>query len=114
MKKFPTEKKTYINFAKADWQGFQQFIDDKLTNFVLNNNVHASKKNIRKIINKASKKFIPVGRLPHILNAISSETAELIKERDTIRSTDPNDQRLNEINKNINVSIKNHRNGPST
>ena len=40
------------------------------------------------------------------LNAISSETAELIKER---RGTDPNDQRLNEINKNINISIKNHR-----
>ena len=109
MKKVSTDKKTYINFAKADWQGFQQYTEDKLSACNLNNNVHASERTIRQIINKAAKKFIPSGRLPHIFNAMSSETANLIKERDEVRKTDQDDLRLRELNKNINLSIKKHR-----
>ena len=54
-------------------------------------------------MNKAPKKFIPAGMLPHIYNAKSSETANLVKE-------------AQELNKNINLSIRKHckKSGQST
>ena len=107
--KIPSENKTYINFNKADWTGFYNFTEDFFSKATLNNNVHVSEKLFRNTLNKAAKKFIPAGRIPKVLNAMPTETVRLLEERDELRKTNPADPRLAEMNKDINITIRDHR-----
>ena len=57
----------------------------------------------------SGKSYIPTGRIPKIINAVSSDTAKLIDARDKLRAEDPTSARLPEIQRNINISIRDHR-----
>ena len=67
------------------------------------------KKAFREIINKAAAKFIPAGRIPNIINQMPTNTAKMMEQRDKIRQANPSNTRLPELNKQINISIKEHR-----
>ena len=73
------------------------------------NNVHKSEMTFRKIIQKAAKMHILAGRIPKVCNAGPTTTANLMEERDQIRRSNPADPRLINLNHEINVSIKEHR-----
>ena len=109
IRKIPVPNKTFINFKKADWENFTKTSEALFDNAPLNSNVHASEKFFRNIVNKAAKQNIPSGRIPNVLNAVPTETANLMKERDRIRKEDPADDQINILNTQINNSIKNHR-----
>ena len=109
MNKTKSENKTYINFNKADWAAFYFDTETCFANAIINDNVHSSEKTFRKIINKAAKKHIPAGRIPHTFNAVPSDTAKLMEERDKVRKENPADPRLPDLNKNININIRDHR-----
>ena len=99
--------KTY--FKKADWASYKAQTKNAFSNATTNNNVHTSEKMFRNIINKASKQHIPAGRIPNILNAMSTQTAKLKEDRDQIRHADPADPRLKDLNDEINTQTKDHR-----
>ena len=52
---------------------------------------------------------ILAGRIPKVCNAGPTTTANLMEERDQIRRSNPADPRLINLNHEINVSIKEHR-----
>ena len=52
-------------------------------------------------INKASKLYIPAGRIPTVINAMPTEAAKKVEERDNLRAADPPDERINILNKDI-------------
>jgi len=109
MSKQKSEHKKYINFAKADWDGFKRYTEEVFRTARPVTNVHKSEKYFRKTLSKAAKKYIPAGRILKTINSVPTEAAELIDKRDKIRAQNPSDQRLHNLNKDITNLINNHK-----
>ena len=104
-----TKHFTYINFNKADWPKFKDYTENIFSKAKKVTNIHAAEKFFRKTVQEAARKFIPAGRIPKTFNALPSEAARLIDERDNIRANNPADDRISDLNKNINTLINNYR-----
>ena len=100
---------TYINFNKADWPKFKDYTEKIFSSARAVTDVHKAEKFFRKTIQDGASKFIPAGRIPRTFNSIPTEAARLIDERDNIRQQNPADNRINDLNVNINKLIKDHR-----
>ena len=61
-----------------------------------------------KTLQKAAKRTIPAGRIPKIYNALPTEAANLIEERNDIRKQNPSDPRIPELNTEIDRKINEH------
>ena len=109
LKKFNSKPQTYINFSKADWPKFQSFTEKEFSKAKKVENVHEAEKFFRTTLQKASKKFIPAGRIPTTYNALPTEAAKLIDQRDEVKKNDPADARLPDLNNNINKLINEHK-----
>ena len=83
-----SEKRTYINFSKADWEGFSSFIEEHIPTDTTND-VTKAEKQFRKTLLQGMKKFIPCGRIPKIRPGYPSEAAKLAAKRDELRRNDP-------------------------
>ena len=101
--------RTFVNFKKANWEGFRDYIEEKVAAPPNTSNVLTKEKFLREVITTASKIHIPSGRIPKTNPAIPSEARELITERDDIRAADPADPRLEEMNINIKEKIDEHK-----
>jgi len=56
------EKRTYINFNKANWEGFAEYIEMKLSQHPIPSDSRSGEKTLRTIITDAAKRYIPAGR----------------------------------------------------
>ncbi len=108
-KKFNSQNKNFINFSKANWPKFQKYVEDKFKKSRKIKSVHKAEVFFRHTLQNAAKKYIPAGRIPKIFNALPTEAAKLMDDRDKIRKNNPADPRLPEINNNITKTIKEHR-----
>jgi hypothetical protein len=108
-KKTNSKHYTFINFAKADWPGFKLYTEQHFSKARKIKSVHKGEKYFRKIVNEAASKHIPAGRIPQVYNALPTETARLIDERDALRTNDPVNNRIPELNREINNNIKDYR-----
>ena len=104
-----TKNFTYINFNKADWPKFKDFTENIFSNARPVEDVFKAERFFRKTVQKAASKFIPAGRIPRTYNSIPTEAARLIEERDNLRTNDPADNRIHDLNININKLINDHR-----
>ncbi len=109
LSKANTQHNTYINFNKADWPKFKDFTEKIFSKAKEVKDVHSAEKFFRNTVLNAARKFIPAGRIPKTFNALPTEAARLIDERDDIRKTNPADDRIPDMNKNINTLINEHR-----
>ena len=113
IKKTRTKKHTYINFEKADWEGFKTCTEEIFANARPigdeDKDIHEAEKFFRKTIQKAAGKHIPAGRIPKAYNALPRDAAVLIEERDQIKKQNPGDIRIPELNNNIDKLTKEHR-----
>ena len=108
-KKIPTPRRTYINFEKADWPEYTKFTEQIFESTYLYEDPNVGEKFMRETILKAASKFIPAGRIPEIIPSIPTKTARLIKIRDNIRKNNAADDRIPDINKNIDKQITDHK-----
>ena len=104
-----SKHQTFINFSKADWPKFTSFTESIFSKARPVRDVHKAEKFFRKTLQKASKKYIPAGRIPQTFNALPTEAARLINQRDEIKKANPADNRLSDLNKQINKTINEHR-----
>ena len=113
IQKTRAKKQTYVNFDKADWEGFKNHTEEVFANARHigdeDKDIHNAEKYFRKTIQKAAGKYIPAGRIPKVFNALPREAVSLIEERDEIRKHNPNDNRIPELNNNINKIANEHR-----
>ena len=93
-----SERPTFGNQKKADWDGFRAFRNDCFINLPFPSDVRVAEWIFRKIINAAAARFIPAGRIPGIRPNFPAEAAELAEERHNIRRTNPVDPRIRELN----------------
>ena len=85
----PSKDRVYVNFAKADWEGFLSYTEEKFANIPLQENPLKGEKIFRRVVNNAAKKFIPKGRIPNLVHNVPTKAANLIKERDLLRENQP-------------------------
>ncbi len=109
LKKSNSKPYTYINFSKANWQGFQDLTEKIFEKARPVTNIHKAEKHFRKTLQRAARKYIPAGRLPKTYNALPTDAAKLIDKRDELRNNNPADPRLNDLNNEINQKINEHR-----
>ncbi len=109
LKKSNSKPYTYINFSNANWQGFQDLTENFFEKARPVTNIHKAEKHFRKTLQRAACKYIPAGRLPKTYNALPTDAAKLIEIRDEFRNNNPADPRLNDLNKEINQKINEHR-----
>ena len=109
IKPIKSENRTYMNFKKANWEVFRDKTEEKFATIPPPTDVYKGEKTFRKILNKISKEAIPQGRIKEIIPEVPSEAVRLMKERDQRRQADPQDPEVNELNKNINNIIRDHK-----
>ncbi|KAI5731922.1 hypothetical protein M8J77_018439 [Diaphorina citri] len=106
----PSPNNVYINFKKAKWQEFEDYIEDKIIKQDPPRSAIQGEKTLRTIINKACKLFIPAGRIPMVVPNFPSEARRLADERDTLRKDNPSNPRIRDLNQQINkLVIENKR-----
>jgi len=102
-------KRVFINFNKADWQGFQQFTEDQFSAVTPTGDPMKDEKTFRMIINKASKRFIPAGRIPLTFNAMPTEAVRMMEERDRLRENNASEEAITTMNKDIQKVVNVYR-----
>ena len=103
-----SEKKTFVNFNKADWTSFRNFVEERIK-FLPAENVHKMEHSWRALLQKAMKKHIPKGRIPRIYPGFPSEAAKLAKKRDQLRKQDPTSKQITELNMEIRNTVNQHK-----
>ena len=109
IKPITSDNRTYINFRKANWQEFKEKTEEEFSKLPTPTNAYKDEIIFRKVLNKVSNKTIPSGRIKSIIPDIPTEAADKIKERDNLRQTDPDSQRIPELNREIESTINKHK-----
>lgn len=106
---YNTQKRTFINIGKADWEAFRDETEARFAAVPLPTSAHAGEKSFREIVTTASKHAIPAGR--HRVNRpfIPAPIVRLMEARDLLRSQDPTNAQLPDMNANINLGIKKNK-----
>ena len=104
-----SDKKTYVNFKKADWAGFRTESEAEFMNLDPPTNVHQAEKTFRTILNKASKSNIPHGRIKKLLPTIPDEAKAKITERDQLRAQNPNSPQIHNLNQEIETLVRENK-----
>ena len=107
--KIESERRTFINFSKANCADFSKYIEDKLASCPSSLDVHAAEKTFRKTINRATKRFVPCGRIPIIPPNFPTTAAKLADRRDQLRIEDPNNPQIGLLNTQISNAVKDHK-----
>ena len=104
-----SQKRTYVNFAKAKWDKFQKETEDKFSALSIPTDVYQAEKKFRQIINNASKHNIPQGRIQNIIPSVPTEAAVKIKERNELRATNPTSDQIPVLNREIEGLTRKYR-----
>jgi len=103
------EKRTFINFNKADWPNFTEYIDNRLSNAPSPTDARLDEKVLRQIIVEASKRYIPAGRINNVRPSFPAEAIRLEEERDALRASDLSNPRIAELTNEMRQIVTEHR-----
>ncbi|XP_069961970.1 uncharacterized protein [Bactrocera oleae] len=103
------DNRTFINFSKANWVGFTEFIESTFNALPIPTDVIVGERQFRKVIAAATARFIPAGRIAELRPNFPAEVAVLANERDTLRHADPCDPRIRDLNLEIRQMVNQHK-----
>lgn len=72
-------------------------------------NVMKGDKIFSNILNKGRKLHVPTGRIPEVIPNFPTSAIKLAEKRDLIRSTNPNEPKLKDLNKQIAEEVRTHK-----
>jgi hypothetical protein len=104
-----TQRHTFTNYQKADWQNFTKFIDDSLANSPEPTDVHKANKLLTDVIQAADKRFIPKGKIKNTDQPLPAEIRELITQRNNLRRIKPDDPQIKRLADTITSLITAHK-----
>ena len=85
----PARHRSYINLKKADWTGYRQEIERKLSSRHLPTDCQKDEKLFRATLLKAASHHILTGRRKLYTQQVPAEILTMIEERDDLRKQDP-------------------------
>jgi hypothetical protein len=95
----PRNKRTFTNFAKANWAGFIRESEDDFASLPLPTSCSEGERVFRRVLLKASRHNIPSGFRKDFVCGLPPDAEHLITQRDAlgdVNATDPDIFRLNE------------------
>ena len=107
-KRTTTKRRTFVNFLKADWLAFKDFVEDRIPLLPVGDVLNMELA-LRKLLQAAARKHIRKGRIPPILPGFPTEAEKLTRQRDDLRRANPSNPRLTELNHEIQKKVKKHR-----
>ena len=102
-------KRTYTNYRKADWTHFMEEIESSLQDTEPPSNIHLANKTFTDLLLNADKHHIPKGKIKPNLKLLPENIRQQIKERNQIRASCRTDPQLQDLNRQIDKSIQDHR-----
>ena len=105
----PARHRTYINLKKADWTGYRQEIERKLSSRHLPTYCQKDEKLFRATLLKAASHHIPTGRRKLYTQQVPAEILAMMEERDDLRKQDPASPRLSTMNDEITKATSDHK-----
>ena len=100
----PAQHRTYINLKKADWTGYRQEIERKLSSRHLPTDCQKDP-----TLLKAASHHNPTGRHKLYTQQVPVEILAMMEERDDLRNQDPASLRLSTINDEITKATSDHK-----
>ena len=101
-------KRTHVNFSKANWANFREYLEIEIGRLLEPQYIHVGEKHFRKKITDASKSYIPAGYIPEDRPNFPTETVKLSDERDALCVTNSDDPRIKTISTNIKNVVRDH------
>ena len=105
----PAKRRTYVNLKRANWERYEQEIEDKLDSYPQPENCQKDEKIFRNVLLKAASHHIPSGRHRVNPNPVPAEILAKMTERDELRKQDPSSPDLHRLNNDITRAISNHK-----
>ena len=105
----PARHRTYINLKKADWTGYRQEIERKLSSRHLPTDCQKGEKLFRATLLKAASHHIPTGRRKLYTQQVPAEILAMMEERDDLRKQDPASPQLSTMNDEITKATSDHK-----
>ena len=106
---FLARHRTYINLKKADWTGYRQVIERKLSSCHLPTDCQKDEKLFRATLLKAESRHIPTGIRKLHTQQVPVEILAMMEERDDLRTEDSTSPRLSTMNDEITKATRDHR-----
>jgi exonuclease III len=107
--KISAGNRTFINFKKANWEGFTKSTEEAFDNLPQPSCPEKAEQIFRKKLLKAAKQYIPVGRIPLVRPSFPTEAAQLAEIRDGLKRNDPTSPRITPLNNEIADLVNKHR-----
>ena len=101
----PGKRRTYINLKKANWERYQQEVEDILSSEPLPTDCQKQEKIFRAALLKSASHHIPSGRHRHHEEPLPATIQDEMSRRDGLRSSDPTSPELPLVNKEIEKAI---------
>ena len=105
----PARHRTYINLKKADWTGYKQEIEHKLSFCHLPTDCQKNEKLFRATLLQAAAHHLPTGRCKLYTQQVPAELLAMMEERDDLRKQDPASPRLSTMNDEITKATSDHK-----
>ena len=109
---FPADTQTndrnlplFKNYRKANWKKYRESTEDLFANQPPPSSCSKAYRTFAEILLRADRKFIPKGRRQEILFGLSPEAIDLIKRRDRLRASNPQDPSLPELQREVEQSV---------
>ncbi|KAF2355408.1 Endonuclease/exonuclease/phosphatase [Trinorchestia longiramus] len=99
---------TFTNFNKANWEAFTLRTEEIFRNAPLPSSCTQGKAFIRHTLQTTANRFIPRGCRKDFIPNLPPSAIPLINQRDALRSNNPNDPSLPDLNNNITSAISTH------
>ncbi|WP_333764851.1 reverse transcriptase domain-containing protein [Streptomyces sp. IBSBF 2390] len=106
--KTKTDRHTFVNFKKADWNGYRTYLENKFEALRPPQTVFEGEKVFRTLLKKAAGIFIPAGVIPEIRPNFPTAAAHLADQRDELRARDPANPRIQTLSKEIKTLVNDH------
>ena len=101
--------KTFINYKKAEWDSFTNYVEQKIELSEETNDPHKLNNIITNAIKEASKKFVPKGNIRKKTKPMPENIREKINQRNELRKEDPSNIQITALNDQIKEDINAHK-----
>ena len=105
----PARHRTYIKLKKADWTGYRQELERKLSSRHLPTDCQKDEKLFRATLLKADSHHIHIVRRKLYTHQVPAEILSIMEERDDLCKQDPASPRLSTMNDGITKAPTNHK-----
>ena len=102
---FPTPKKTFINYKKANWEGYTKESETIFSSLPPPSSCSAGERPFREAILRAAQHNIPRGFRANFRPGVSAETTALVGERDALRRENPTSPRVRILDEEVSRAI---------